>query len=260
MKTDLLKQTEIFIFLALVFSIFTAAVSNQNRTLGETLEDKENECEIYKACCDSTGNSSVKCSTQLIRIIGQLDTCKNNLIKCRDSLEIVIGSKPRKLPPAIPIQDANGKNYFPSGSAKPSPRLEKYVAGTVIPKLKQHISEHSDFNTIVITGHTDHRPLPIGATNENFEHQVVEIYQTAGFKKISTSSNLELGFLRAITVYQLLRRDSYLKKHITYWHPLSAGPFIHEDSNKLVHYIDRLDEPKKRRIEIQIMETQKSSK
>ncbi|WP_430412742.1 hypothetical protein [Kordia sp.] len=198
MKTDLLRHTEIFIFIAMVFSIYTAAL----------LEDQG----IMKK---------------------QIEIYQNNTL------------------PHIEI-DGTQDYYFKSGQSIIRKDFESYLKDSLVPKLVSDLENCIKCNTIYIIGHTD----DINANkhkNKSFDENILEVIKdSTEIINFKYNSNTDLGLLRAMSIYQHLRKYKELNQ-IKYWFPYSAGPFIHPINSKLIQRLDVSNDDynqKKRRIEL----------
>lgn len=236
MRSDILKQTEIFIFLALVFSVFVAMLSLANNKLNSNLQNLE---------LDNIKSKAID-SLVFVTQDSLIDILKSKLDSANQEIERY---KSNDL--LLRITDANDIHFFESGSAKATRNLSAHINTTVIPIIESRLMEFPQNNCITVIGHTDH--VPISGENKTFDKEVItSSTRQSDIGNIECNSNAELGLLRAYVICQILKENELIKKSIKYWQPLSGGPFIDEKEFTIVRKIEEKDIQEKRRIEIKI--------
>ena len=103
-------------------------------------------------------------------------------------------------------------------------------------------------DTVDIIGHTDGRP---SATGGNIDFKLLDAFETDDFNKIIPGSNIDLGFLRALSVKKEIQ-SSFINSelHNVNLRVLSAGSTL-DPSGKFVP-AQIVDDSSRRRIEIRI--------
>jgi outer membrane protein OmpA-like peptidoglycan-associated protein len=110
----------------------------------------------------------------------------------------------KKLESASPIiiDEKSGNFRFPSGSAKLTPELRKYIVETIIPRIKTETAK-GNIDFIQIIGHTDSQSVN---NTSNLDTKITAA--ATGGTKIDTliaGSNTDLGLMRAMAVVEFLQ-------------------------------------------------------
>lgn len=155
-------------------------------------------------------------------------------------------------PPVIKLEDTE-EYRFGTGSFRLSEDFKTTLLKNAVPKIQQVI-ECYGVDTIEIIGHTDGRP---GATSGNLDRTIEAAIKNKNTYTIKPGSNLDLGFLRALSVKneienQLINQNM---KEVGY-RVLSAGSTI--DKNGYLNPGKNADERSRRRIEIRFLRTSNS--
>lgn len=254
MKTDLLKNSEIFIFLSLVFSIFTAVLLTGNAKFpynGKGLEECKDSLNGYKKahkeCKDSLNGYKIaykECQDLLNRYKKKCDIDKDSL---QDILKYV-----NKTPPHIEI-DGTQNVYFQSGEARILSDFEIYLKDSITPILVKNLQDCPKCNAMYIVGHTDDKNVGNWNDNDNFDADIVNVINGyMDVNNVSYNSNTDLGLLRAVSIYNFFKNQKGLE-NIKYCFPYSAGPLINPETSLLIKGLDASNgsvNQKKRRIEI----------
>lgn len=234
MRSDLLKQTEIFVFLALVFSVFVASLLSDKQALEGEIEQLEIESNLFQI--DSIDKF------ELIEILNEV----KQLRKHNDSLKKCIS------PPHV-IIDSQDSFFFESGSAIISNEFSLEIRRKVIPQIVRGLNKCKSCNTVYIIGHTDEKTVEPSEKTEikQFDKKIVNaIFNNCNFHEMPMGTNSDLGLLRACSVYCELKKSKELEQ-LKYWHPYSAGLLINTN-NQIIRNINGGDIPKRRRIEIRL--------
>ncbi|KAB8153034.1 hypothetical protein EZY14_011685 [Kordia sp. TARA_039_SRF] len=218
MKTDLLRHTEIFIFLAMVFSIYTAAL----------LIDKH------------------KLLNKNIEIINENENLKNQVQEYRNNN-----------PEHIEI-DGTQDFYFNSGESFIVDNFKKYLNDSLIPKLVNDLEKCKNCNALYIVGHTDDVGATDKENARFDDNVYEIINRERDSIDFDYNSNTDLGLLRAMSIYCYLRdykdeNNIQVLKQIDYWFPYSAGPFIDPKKSSLINNLHNISDEyreEKRRIEL----------
>ncbi|MCL2938683.1 MAG: hypothetical protein MGU50_20145 [Trichodesmium sp. MAG_R02] len=107
-----------------------------------------------------------------------------------------------QFPPNIVITAAEGYD-FPSGSAKLTDALNKYIRNKLLKNIEENIQKY-DVNTVVVIGHTDGQPVVDPFSNLD---GLVEEVATGNksIKELQEGSNVDLGLMRALAVVRKLQ-------------------------------------------------------
>jgi len=213
-------QSEIFIVL-MIFAILLFIVVFQ--TLEETKEERE----------------------KLNEIISKYHLTPNEVKDLQHTMELL---RKHQQPPLIKVEV--NKFSFISGSAKLSEDF-KIVLTKKVTKIREYLGKYS-CDMVEIYGYTDGEPYP-NSGGVNFDEMAHNCLASIYDCNIKSSSNLELGMARAISVRNFLKSKlSY--SSIKIFRPYSGGEFI--DSNGEISKIyDKFSNPKRRRIEIRVTRT-----
>ena len=154
-------------------------------------------------------------------------------------------------PPIITLSEAKGQ-FFETGSARLSPGFRQQLSGPVSERLLQIIKDYN-VDIIEVIGHTDEQPLVERPSNLDELLQGV-LDGRAEIGQLEPSDNAGLGLTRAVSVANLLRKNSRLSG-------LSILPY---SGAQLIDVGDRLSEgttpgdvKQRRRIEIRVRQSDK---
>ncbi len=235
MKTDILRNTEIFVFLAMVFSIFTAVLLTKNGQYEkEKIAKKEKEKTVVKEKED-------------------LEIKLDSLILRTEFYESKLAKHVNNTLPHIELNGAEEFN-FPSRESVIPEDFATYLNDSIVPKLATYIEQCSGCNAIYIVGHTDNQSVGKTHRNLNFDEDVYNSLRLKKYHNIEYNSNTDLGLLRAVSIYHFLKNYESINNKIKHWFPMSSGPLIDPDTGKLSNDIifkeGDNENNKKRRIEI----------
>ncbi|NCS06582.1 MAG: hypothetical protein GPJ07_08200 [Microcystis aeruginosa G13-07] len=112
----------------------------------------------------------------------------------------------KDLPPNITIQNT-GQFAFPLGQANLTTKLESYIAGEIVSKIKNYFQKY-DVNTIEVIGHTDGLEV---SGNSNLD-KLLNTVATENKKiiELRAGSNTDLGLMRALAVIKELQNEEQL--------------------------------------------------
>ncbi len=248
MKTDILRHTEIFIFLALVFSIYTAILLKDKANLTKEGQDLGVCIDDWEKVIDSLLYvTNMQDSTNRIDRI-HIETLVNENKNLKDSL----AKRMNNTPPHIEISGTSSY-YFDSGKAKILYPFQNYLKTKVVPKLKYDLANCKNCNSIYIIGHTDNQKVKSQNVNKKFDQQLINSIKTENSKiDFAFNSNTDLGIQRALAVCLFLKKQKGLEQ-IKYWFPYSGGPLIDSETSLLSTSLDAsnsVKNRKKRRIEL----------
>lgn len=216
-RSDLLKQTELFVLISICLSIYAGSLKGKI----DGIKD-----------CDSKVVQEIK------------DQCCPICPECPG---------PGIKPPMFVLQDSCGGNFFEVGSASIySCGINDYLTNTLRDTLYSLVTKHKKqgYNTLLVVGHTDEQRL--SNANSQFEDQVIEEFYKANENfNIACNSNIDLGLLRALAVMKRIKEFGDFGGFIDNWVAYSGGPFY--DDNGLVNKISREDIPERRRVEIRLI-------
>ena len=146
--------------------------------------------------------------------------------------------------PIVTLQDTSAYR-FKTGSFVLSSDFKHALSVNVIPEILRTVRCYG-IDTVDIIGHTDGRPSAIGG---NIDFKILEAFDSGKFEKIVPGSNIDLGFMRALSVKKEIQSsfdDSAL--HNVNLRVLSAGSTL-DPSGKFVP-AQIVDDSSRRRIEI----------
>ncbi len=158
--------------------------------------------------------------------------------------------KESQQPPLIVLKEAEGYS-FNTNSATLSKNFKRKLNGSIIEKIKQFAKDyHCD--TIEVYGYTDGEPFGDKHGTVNFDNRLHScLLMGCDIDTISSSSNLELGMQRAVSVVAsitpMLKSSSYIKIIRSY----SGGQFI-DANGKIANIRDTAKNGSRRRIEIRL--------
>lgn len=158
--------------------------------------------------------------------------------------------KKNQQPPLIVLKEAEGYS-FNTNSATLSKNFKRKLNGSIIKKIKQFAQDyHCD--TIEVYGYTDGEPFDDKQGTVNFDNRLHScLLMGCDIDTISSSSNLELGMQRAVSVVNFITpmlKSSTLIKIIR---PYSGGQFI-DSTGKIANIKDTAKNGLRRRIEIRL--------
>ena len=146
--------------------------------------------------------------------------------------------------PIVTLEDTSAYR-FKTGSFVLSGDFKHALSVNVIPEILRTVRCYG-IDTVDIIGHTDGRP---SATGGNIDYKILEAFDSDNFDKIVPGSNIDLGFLRALSVKKEIQSsfdDSAL--HNVNLRVLSAGSTLDPSGKFLPAKI--VDDSSRRRIEI----------
>lgn len=110
---------------------------------------------------------------------------------------------PTDAPPFIELSEAEGYQ-FNSGSAELSPKMNAYISGTLVPKIKANANTYQ-INLVEVIGHTDGEAN--GGMSSDLDQKLEEVARNpnVSINKLSPGSNADLGLMRALAVVKKLR-------------------------------------------------------
>lgn len=207
-------------------------------------EAYENCSDQYKDCKESEKEcreSLEGCNRDKKLCEQDREEFKNNWLGC------IKEAKEKEQPPLITLDEASYTFKFTIGSAELSPAFKNELLTTIIPKIEKLATEHN-CDTLEIYGHTDGQAY--GAyPPQDFDNVFHKGLEGHGFSRVSPSSNLELGMLRAGSLLEFLRQERVA--NIRYYRVYSAGQFILPNGT-LAHSLQNGNDPERRRIEIRL--------
>jgi flagellar motor protein MotB len=162
--------------------------------------------------------------------------------------------KEHQQPPLIILDEAHGYS-FSSSSALLNNIFSKQLEKTVIKEIK-NFSKKYKCDTVEIYGYTDGQPFSVNTarSTQSFDKSLHKclVEQGCDIDAIQTSSNLELGMKRAVSVVEflkprLLNKQSYIKTI----RPYSGGAFI-DSKGEIAKIDDTKGDKYRRRIEIRL--------
>ena len=162
--------------------------------------------------------------------------------------------KEHQQPPLIILDEAHGYSFL-SSSALLSNNFSKQLEKTVIQEI-QNFSKKYKCDTVEIYGYTDGQPFSVNTarSTQSFDKALHKclVEQGCDIDAIQTSSNLELGMKRAVSVVEflkprLLNKQSYIKTI----RPYSGGAFI-DAKGEIAKIDDTKGDKYRRRIEIRL--------
>ena len=150
-------------------------------------------------------------------------------------------------PPVIKLEDT-ADYRFGTGSFILSERFKTSLRERAIPQVKNTIKCYG-IDTIEIIGHTDGRP---GGSFSNLDNMIGQAAKTNDFKRVIAGSNIDLGFLRGMSVKAEIEKSlKESKLNNIGFRVLSAGSTISPEGLFLPG--KKLDEKSRRRIEIRFL-------
>ena len=244
MKSDLLKNSELFIFLSLVFSIFTATLLSNQAALnkkGDKLGTELKKCR----------KNYLRYRDSLFRYKDSMFVYRDSLFRYKDSMFVFRDSLFRYKVQTAPHIEIKGTDrfFFQSGEASMTDKFKNYINDNIIPLLLKRLDSCNSCNAIYLVGHTDAQ-IATQEKNIEFDKDVVDAINNDFEFDFKFNSNTDLGLMRAFSIYKHLSKNEKLRQRIKYWFPLSAGPFINPITSKLITNIDNNPQENKRRIEI----------
>jgi hypothetical protein len=150
-------------------------------------------------------------------------------------------------PPVIKLEDT-ADYRFGTGSFLLSRSFKASLHDRAIPQIKNTIKCYG-IDTIEIIGHTDGRP---GGSFSNLDKMIGQAAKTSELEKLIAGSNIDLGFLRGMSVKSEIQ--SALNKsglNTLGYRVLSAGSTI--SPNGIFLPGRKIDEKSRRRIEIRFL-------
>jgi flagellar motor protein MotB len=180
------------------------------------------------------------------------------------TLALTLGFVARnRKPPIIQMSEAE-KFRFPSGAYTPDKNFQERYVKTILPKIKDILTEYPQVDTLEIIGHTDGQPNGDYTSNLDLQKYLFSDNKTLKIsEKFKAGSNVDLGMLRALSVMSLTKnvinsnckqnKESYCRPII--YRIYSAGSFI--DSNNRINYVFDEQNASRRRIEIRFTQTEK---
>jgi len=154
-----------------------------------------------------------------------------------------------KKPPLITLSEDKKDFRFGIGKAHLTEQYRTALLRDKFPELLDSISNYK-CDVIEVYGYTDTQPFSKTNNIDDKLHQCIN--SDCSIDKIKTSSNLELGMKRAISIVHFLKqqqKQGKIRKNIII-KPYSAGQFI--DENGKVSTRNSQDNMKRRRIEIRL--------
>lgn len=162
--------------------------------------------------------------------------------------------KEHQQPPLIVLDEAHGYS-FSSSSALLSSTFSNQLENAVIKNI-QNASKKYKCDTVEIYGYTDGQPFSLNTvrSTQSFDKALHKclVEQGCDIDGIQTSSNLELGMKRAVSVVEFLKPRLLNKQsNIKTIRPYSGGAFI-DAKGEIAKIDDRKGDKYRRRIEIRL--------
>jgi len=215
-------QSEIFIVL-MIFAILLFIVVFQ--TLEEITVEKtslENKIEEYSVIKDD------------------YERIKEALTKLKENQQ----------PPLIVLKEAEGY-AFNTNSATLSYNFRNKLNGKIVKKIKTFAQEYN-CDIVEVYGYTDGEPFGKSNGTADFDKKLHNcLVDGCDIDSIKSSSNLELGMQRAISVVKSLNKLLKHNAHIKIIRPYSGGQFI-DSHGKISNINNNLKNSSRRRIEIRL--------
>lgn len=158
--------------------------------------------------------------------------------------------KAHKQPPLIVLKEAEGY-AFNTNSATLSMEFQEKLQGVIVEKIQNFASLYN-CDVVEVYGYTDGEPFGRNSGSAQFDTKLHQCLKSGcDIDSIKSSSNLELGMQRAISVlgsiYPILNNHNLIKTI----RPYSGGQFI--DSNgEIANINDDSKNSSRRRIEIRL--------
>lgn len=149
-------------------------------------------------------------------------------------------------PPLIKVEVDNFS--FVSGSAELSSRFQAILIEKVR-QIEKYVDKYS-CDMVEVYGYTDGKPYTKSGVGTNFDktaHSCLSEHNC----DIKSSSNLELGMARAISVRNFLQSKLSYNSKIKIFRPYSGGEFI-DANGEIANKSDTSSNAKRRRIEIRV--------
>jgi hypothetical protein len=155
-------------------------------------------------------------------------------------------------PPVINLPDTE-EYRFNTGSFTVNQNFSRALNAKAIPEIENTIFCYG-IDTIEIVGHTDGRP---NTGRGNIDQTIEAAFRNSDTKQVITGSNLDLGFMRAMSVKAEIEK-SLLTKGIRQvnFRILSAGSTINEAGEFMP--AANTDQRSRRRIEIRFLRRSKA--
>jgi len=170
----------------------------------------------------------------------------------KEAKETIQKIREKEQPPLIILDEA--KNYsFETGAGEISEHFKKKLQNDIIPYLEKMSVEY-DCDVIEVYGYTDGQAYRYRySNNNNMDKALLSYLEKTQFPKLSASSNLELGMLRAAAIVYFLKK-SQEKGHlqnIKIIRPYSGGQLILPNGT-IALVSDNQPKAQRRRIELRL--------
>ncbi len=166
------------------------------------------------------------------------------IILCLVLVFSVIARVVNEKPPIVALPDSE-KFRFSTGGYSVSAEFNKALKAEKIPVIKHYLRCYG-VDTIEIVGHTDRQPNG-GASN--LDSALAKGLGLPLHSDLRAGSNVDLGFLRAMAVRNILEKQLKDEFPSLVYRVYSAGSLIDPVSSKLL-IPGALDDKRKRRIEV----------
>jgi len=163
--------------------------------------------------------------------------------------------KENQQPPLIVLKDAEGYS-FNSNSATLTNEFKNKLINEILNKIEMYADEYN-CDIVEVYGYTDGEPFTQKSGTVYFDKKLhLCLLNGCNIDTIKSSSNLELGMQRAVSVVSTLNPLVKSSSHIKIIRPYSGGQFI--DANGTIANIeDDVTNSFRRRIEIRLSRSSK---
>ncbi len=238
--TDLMSNAfmilTLFLFLALIKSVFLKSLSESNATRSQELESQLANLQLE---LDSQTSLVQGLEGQVANLQDQLQRRENVVQRLQGEIERL------KSPPVIVLRESQSRS-FASGSAEISPELQRYIAEDLVNQIENFAQNYQGY-VVEVIGHTDGQENTGSLSNLDQTLESV-VSGNAAVSVLNPGSNADLGLMRSLAVVKALQGHPKLQSMGLQFKAYSAAQLYGVAGN--FSPTDNRDNPNRRRIEI----------